>query len=170
MKQLLIRKAREPMARFVGSALFAQLATFLLAFYLTEGMNHLLNPANMATVSLGAGYIAATGPRIQEKSGRVRKVAPLTVVIPLVLVLVGLPIAVAIQQTAFTPMTRSLLFAPWWLTFIGVFFMFMLLVGERVRERWMSSPLWLKLLAILGTIWGVSLYLFVMVVLTRTYL
>ena len=34
MKKPLIRKAREPKARFVGTALLAQLATFVLAFYL----------------------------------------------------------------------------------------------------------------------------------------
>ncbi len=158
------------MARFVGTALFVQLAMFAIAFYLTEGMNPLLNPASMVTVTLGAGYMAAVGPIIGKKPGRIGKVAPLTVLIPFALVLVGIPIAVVIQETDFTSMTRSLLFAPWWLAFIGMFLVFIYIAYMENLERSIPHPLWLKLLAILGIIWGVSLYLFLMVIMAGTYL
>ncbi len=170
MKKSLIRRAREPKARFVGTALFAQLATFVLAFYLTEVMNHLLNPASMTIVMLGAGYTAATGRRIQKKPGHISKVAPLTVVIPLAPVVAGLPIAVAIQGTEFTPMIRSLLFSPWWLTFISVFLVFIYLAREENRKDSTPRPLCLMLSGVLGVIWGVSLFTFVTVVMVGTSL
>ena len=120
MKAFIARKGHDPTVRFVSASVLIHAAVVFPALYATSGMNPLLNPGGTALVTLGAAYSATAGPPIRMATGNLWTASWQTIGVPLILVGIGIPVAIAIEGTEYAPITQTMLFAPWWTLFIAV--------------------------------------------------
>lgn len=120
MKSWIAAKIHDPTFRFVSSAYLIHIATLMAAFYAGAGMNPLINPLGASMTALLAAYSASAGPAIHARTGSLRSAIWTAVGVPLALVVVGIPIAAAVNSIGTTPMMRAMLFLPWWIMFFVV--------------------------------------------------
>lgn len=120
MKSWIAAKIYDPTFRFVSTAYLIHVATLMAAFYAGAGMNPLINPLGVPMTATLAAYSAAAGPAIHARTGSLRTAIWTTVGVPLALVVIGIPIAVAVNDIGTTPMMRLMLLGPWWILFFVV--------------------------------------------------
>ena len=120
MRGFVSTKARDPTVQFVAASCFIHFGVLLSAFYAISGTNALVHPVAMATVMMGATYSATAGPPIHRATGSLWTASWQTIGVPLAVVGVGIPVAIAIETTNHTAITQAMLFAPWWSLFIAV--------------------------------------------------
>ncbi len=153
------RKSKDIPIRFEVASYCIHFGLLLLVFY-ALGPSPLINGVGTGVVSSMAGYIDWLTLSIHDGSIGFRRAAWLTIGVPLTLVAVGLPAAIVIGQTEFTPKVQSALFAPWWVMFFSV--MFWNMTRGTKKTIFQQRPLWMRTLLIA--------LIFVMGVLTLTLL
>ena len=139
------RKAQDPTTWFVSSSYLIHFGVLVSAFYAGGGMNPLLNPAGIVMVLFGAAYSATAGPPIHRATGSLWTASWQTIGVPLAVVAIGVPIATAIEATDYAPITRAMMFAPWWMLFIAV------TQWQHVRGKKLEQPWGSPVFGVVGT-------------------
>ena len=120
MNSFIARKARDPTFRFVSTAYLIHISAHVIGSYAGAEMNPLTNPLGSGMTVMAAGHCASAGPAIHARTGSLRTAIWTAVGVPLALVVVGIPIAAAVNGIEATPMTRTMLFAPWYILYFAV--------------------------------------------------
>lgn len=145
MTAFIARKAQDSTVRFVSASFLIHAAVLISAFYAGSGTNALISPVTLSTVSLFAAYSATAGPAIHRATGSLWTASWQTVGVPLAVVAIGIPIAIAIEATGYAPISRAMLFAPWWMLFIAV------TQWQHVRGKKLEHPWGQPVFGVLGT-------------------
>ena len=135
MVAFIVRKAHDPTTWFVSASFLIHFGVLLSAFYAGDGMNPLLNPTVTVMVSFLAAQSAMAGPAIHRATGSLWTASWQTVGVSLAVVGIGIPIAIAIEATDYAPITRAMIFAPWWMLFIAVT-QWQHLRGKKLEQKW----------------------------------
>ncbi len=139
------RKANDPTTWFVSASFLIHFGVLVSAFYAGDGMNPLLNPAVMVMVSFLAAQSATASPAIHRATGSLWTASWQTIGVSLAVVGIGIPIAIAIDTTDYAPITRAMMFAPWWMLFMAV------TQWQHVRGKKLEQPWGSPVFGVVGT-------------------